>query len=89
MSTTFVIRNDGPDDLVLVFGDPTKAANENTPCAVIKAGGERRISTSKAVRFAAQRQPTMRELAEAQGVTEEEYKKAAGHHGPTRYADAE
>lgn len=89
MSAMFTIRNDGPDDLVLVFGDPSKPASENTPCAVIRAGQERRVSTSQPVRFTAQRQPTLRELAEANGVSYEEYQKHQPYKGPTRYADPE
>lgn len=89
MSTLMYVRCDGPDNLIVAFGDPRHPMSDATTVRVLKPGQELRMSISVPMRFATERPPTLQELAEANGVSVADMKKALGVHEPTRYADSE
>lgn len=81
MSAQIKIVNDGPDIAVVKVGDRFFKR--------LGPGEGMVLVTSQTVSFSSAKPPTMRELAEANGVSEADYMKNQPYKGPTRYADPE
>lgn len=81
MSAQIRILNDGPDMAVVKVNDRFFRR--------LAAGEGMVLVTNQQVSFAPVRPPTVRELAEANGVSVEDYEKHMPYKGPTKYADGE
>lgn len=81
MSSQIRIFNDGPDMAVVKINDRFYKR--------LNAGEGMVLVTAQQVSFTTVKPPTMAELAEANGVSVEEFQKHQPYRGPTRYADPE
>jgi hypothetical protein len=86
MTAQVRLYNDGPDDVEVAF-----RGKDGRVVKVLKiaAGAGTVIATSAQLSFTPIRQPTMKELAEANGVSLKEYQERTGYVPPGQYAEGD
>lgn len=86
MTAQVRLYNDGPDDVEVTFRDKHGHVVNTLRIA---AGAGTVVATSAQLSFAPMRKPSLQEMAEANGISVEEYKRSIGYREPTRYAEGD